>query len=181
MDWIVENAAVLVSAAIGVIGALLGVIVTQIVENRRRRKEVIDKAKPIVINYTAVSAIAQPPVTDYYFRTEGSQSGDPTTGLFKNMDNGILFIDEIRTQRKQYLPLQNATVDKNTVFRIFLTLDAGDNLEDCVLNGHDIFGNCYRYKCCFEQFTEPEHEFAVIDSMPTLVAKAKYLRGRKYA
>ena len=181
MEWLYENLAVLIAAIIGVVGALLGVVITQIIENNRRRKELIDKAKPILINYTAVSSIAQPPVTEYYFRVEGSQSGGPTIGLFKNMDNGILFIDDIETQKKRYFPLQNATVDKNTVFRIFLIVDAGDNLEDCVMNGHDIYGNCYRYKCCFEQFTEPEHEFAVIDSMPTLISNAAKSRGRNYA
>ena len=46
-----ESNATLLAALIGVFGALLGVIATSVIENKRRRKDLNDKAKPIIINY----------------------------------------------------------------------------------------------------------------------------------
>ena len=37
MEWLYVNLAVLIAAIIGVVGALLGVVITQIIENNRRR------------------------------------------------------------------------------------------------------------------------------------------------
>ena len=180
MEWIIENAAILVSAAIGVIGALLGVIITQIVENRRRRKELIDKAKPIVINYTTERSIAEHSVTSYYFETDDDGAG-MASSLFKNTDNGILFIDHIETQKKKYYPAQVATADKNTVFKVFLPVTKGENFENCALFGRDIYGNLYRYNCRFDFEKDIEHEIVIVDSMPTLISKAAKSRGRNYA
>lgn len=175
-----QNTVALVSSAMGVAGALVVFIITQIIENNRRRKELIDKAKPIIINYTAESTIAKPPVTSFFFQTDDDDAG-MASSLFKNTDNGILFIDRIETQKKQYYPAQVATVDKNTVFKVFLPVIKGENFENCALYGRDIYGNLYRYNCRFDFEKDIEHEIVIVDSMPTLISKAEKPRGRKNA
>lgn len=148
-SWVYQNSAVLIAALIGVFGALAGVIITAYIENGRRRKELLDKAKPIIINHPINAVPDRAHIPHYVFRNSTDKDEDEFYGLFKSTDNGIVFLDSIETETRQYLPQRNSAVDKNTVFIIALHIVQGETLKQCRICCHDIFGNKYYYDAEF--------------------------------
>ena len=129
-DWFGQNSGALISALISVFGALLGVIIMLIVEGHRRKTEEKAKAKPIVINYSLGHVMKKEEgFPNYIFESEGDCEAT-ITGVFKNTDNGILFIDFIDTENKRYCSKHPVVVDKNTIFHITLSGVNGDSLKN---------------------------------------------------
>lgn len=165
MDWFDQNSAALISACIGVIGALVVNIIMQAVQSRKRKQEVIDKAKPIVIN-CAYSQINKSGVMYYHFVAEG-QRIDNIVGVFKNTGNGILFIDYIDTGYGKYYPVQNSTVDKDTEFCIVVEMVNKQTLDEkLVIYCHDIFGTKYYFDAHFDFEIGSNSQIVIDDSMP---------------
>ena len=158
INWITDVIMPLLSAFIGGILALLGVIVSLKHENNKNKEERLDKAKPIVINYMSMAVDRSIPTPRYILASDEQLTNIEITGVFKNTDNGILFIDYIKTERKKYYPCHSSTVDKNTVFYIKLNVNEGENMKDCALYCHDIFGTRYYYEItfCFEPGRQSE-------------------------
>ena len=144
-NWLYQNSAVLIAALIGVFGALAGVITTAVIENKRRRKELVDKAKPIIINCPINAIKDRVHVPRYAFLNSDDKGVDSFYGFYKNTDNGIVFLDSIETETKKYLPQRNSAVDKNSTFIIELSIVEGETLKKCRIHCHDIFGNKYYY------------------------------------
>ena len=161
-----ESNATLVAAIIGVIGALLGVIVTLFFENKRRRKETIDRARPIIINYLNDSTIDNS-LTTYTLKSDTCDS-DNVFGSFKNTDNGILFLDYVDLGNKRYTPQLFAVVDTNTAFSILLQGTGGASFDKpCKLVCHDIFGNKYSYSLMLaKNNTKPYNDLILSDGIP---------------
>ena len=165
-----ESNATLVAALIGVFGALLGVIVTSVIENRRRKKNLYDKAKPIIINYQNTETLTSKTRTPYVFKSDNESKGS-IIGTFKNTDNGILFLDYIKTETKTYMPKHVIAIDKNTVFEIKLCGLEGETMKECTLYCHDIYRNKYLYNASFTSDSWQFNMISLIDGEPTKVSK----------
>lgn len=144
-NWLYQNSAVLIAALIGVFGALAGVITTAVIENKRRRKELVDKAKPIIINCPINTIPDRAHIPHYVFRNSDNKGVGRYYGIYKSTDNGIVFLDSIETETKNYLPQRNSAVDKNSTFIVELNIVEGETLKKCRIHCHDIFGNRYYY------------------------------------
>ena len=118
-EWITYVLIPLVSALIGGGLTLAGVIVTIKWESKLKKQEEIDRVKPIIISVEEQSLSKHERVYDCVFYSNGD-SNETLNGVFKNTDNGILFIDMLESTSKTYRPLRVITVDKNTYFRIIL-------------------------------------------------------------
>lgn len=167
-----ENNTALLSAVIGAAVALFGVIITEIITSCRRKKDKIENAKPIIINYLNESVTTNP-LTTYIFR---SDSGDTTdiTGSFKNTDNGLLFLDYVDIGSKRFNPKVFAVVDKNTEFSITLQGLGGASLDNEIrLYFHDVFGNPYYYRLNQTGSSRKYIRIALADDEPQPVNKAK--------
>lgn len=165
--WINSNSAALV----GVIGTLLGVLIAACIENMRRRKELVNRVKPILINYMRHQIEGEKIVSKYLFVSEGDDSKD-ITGVFKNTANGILFFDCIITDTKIYLPKYSATVDKDTAFYLILRNIEGESLKKCQIYCHDILGTQYYYNAHFN-FSGKESQIVLDDEIPHKGRKRK--------
>ncbi len=172
LNWNDQNTVTLVASIIGVFGALLGVIVLSIIENRRRRKELIEKSKPIIINipYNAITDYAHIPYI--VFVGVGTQVPHKTSCYFKNTNNGIAFFDYIETKNKKYIAQHNAAVDKDSVFGVELYLVEGESLTEFKLFCHDIFGNKYKYDVEFDYEDNKGHIY-VSSIQPVRCGKLK--------
>lgn len=162
-----ESYATLVAALIGVFGALLGVVITLLFENYRRRKERIDKAKPILINY--IHNDASKKLMGYAFKSD-STDNKHIIGCFKNTDNGVLFLDYVETETKKYFYRNNSAVDKNFVFLLGLYGLSGETLKKCTIYCHDVYGTSYKYNAKF-RLNSPDNfnRIILIDSEPERV------------
>ena len=151
----------LLSTAIGAFVSLLGVIITLKNEQKALKKERIEKLKPILINYTCAFAGEESVIPKYMFVSDGEKVDATITGVFKNTDNGILFFDKIVTESKTYIPQDNSTVDKNTVFLLELHNIAGETLKFCRIYCRDILGNEYYYDAEFVFDTNKQSEIVI--------------------
>lgn len=148
-EWITYILIPLISALIGGGLTLAGVIVTIKWEAKHKKKEEIEKVKPIVINATSPMIPKDSKIFCYTFESQGDLQKHEVFAVFKNTDNGILFFDLIKTANKEYYPIDGATVDKNTFFYISLKSIVGDTMEKCDIYCHDIYGNKYVYNGYF--------------------------------
>lgn len=165
-----ESNATLVAALIGVFGALLGVLITMFIENHRRRKELTEKAKPIVITFLHTDSSKT--LTGYIFQSD-STDNDKIMGTFKNTDNGILFIDYIKTETKKYSYYRVVAIEKNTTFIITLKGLSGETLKKCDIYCHDIYGTPYIYRAAFTQKAGKFNDITLIDSEPKKTKRKK--------
>ncbi len=144
-EWITYILIPLISALIGGGLTLAGVIVTIKWEAKQKKQEEIEKVKPIIICVEEQSIKRDEKIYDCEFYSNGD-SDETLCGVFKNTDNGILFLDMLESELKTYRPHRVITVDKNTYFRIILINVIGESLEELKLYCHDIFGNKYIYE-----------------------------------
>lgn len=177
-DWIIY---VLIPLITALIGGLVGVIFTIKWENQQKEKEKIDNAKPIIINYMGHQAQDNSRVARYFFESKddtiyGNINRQTIYGVFKNTNNGILFIDYIETGVKEYYPFSNATVDRNTAFYIVLQRIYGETLTKCIIHCHDIYNTAYCYNAhfCFDDSTQSQ--IIIDDNQPVLLKKDKNKR-----
>ena len=172
-----ESNATLVSALIGVFGALLGVVITLLFENYRRRKEQIDKAKPILINY--IHNDDSKKLMGYAFKSD-STDNNHIIGCFKNTDNGVLFLDYVETETKKYYYKNNSAVDKNSVFLLGLYGLSGETLKKCTIYCHDIYGTSYKYNAKFTPDSPGIfNKITLIDSEPQRIKRRRKERQNK--
>lgn len=152
INWITDVIMPLLSAFIGGLLALVGVLITLNHEKKERKKEQLDKAKPIIINYMVHAIDKNHPAPKYIFLNNKNTVGKDVIGIFKNTDSGILFFDYIETETKKYYPQHSSAVDKNTVFSVSIRIVNGETLKKCIFHCHDVFGTKYYYEAsfCFE-------------------------------
>ena len=150
INWIADVMVPLGSALIGGLLALLGVLITLCREKEELKKERIEKAKPILNNYSLTAVDRSNFVPVFVFKSNEGENINILEGVFKNTDNGIAFIDYIKTETKTYMPVDSVTVDKNMVFRIQLKNITGESLKFCSIFCHDIYGTKYSYKASFK-------------------------------
>lgn len=158
INWIRDIMMPLLSALIGGFLALLGVFLTLRHEQKERKAEQVDKAKPIVINYMSHAIDKNTSIPKLRFVADKDSKGHMVTGVFKNTDNGILFFDYIETEKHRYYPQHSSAVDKNTVFIVFLEIVNGETFQNCIFYCHDIFETQYYYEAsfCFESGRQSE-------------------------
>lgn len=171
-----ESNATLVAALIGVFSALLVLVITLIIENRRRRKELIDKAKPIIITYLHTDSSKV--LSGYVFQSD-STDNNIIIGTFKNTDNGILFIDYVKTETKKYSYYRVVAVEKKTIFQIALKGISGETLKKCDIYCHDIYGTPYIYRAAFTQKAGKFNDITLIDSEPQRVRRHQIRKQTK--
>lgn len=149
LSWLTDNSGILVAELIGAVGTIIAVVITIKHENRRRRKELVYKAKPILINYS-YSLVDNKDYLELVFESKDGSCDGYLMGSFKNTDNGILFLDYIETETKVYYPKLLSVVDKNTPFSIVLSNIGGETLKKCSIICHDIYENRYRFNAFFD-------------------------------
>lgn len=149
MDWTLALTTA-ISAFVGGLIALVGVVITLQHEAKVQKEERIYRAKPIMINYPIRAIPDRAHIPHYHFKTDEGKSLKEMYGFFKNTDNALLFLDYIETETKKYLPQRNSAVDKNTVFIIALHIAQGETLKQCRIYCHDIFSNKYSYEAEFD-------------------------------
>ena len=157
--------AVIISALIGVAGALLGVIITLIAEHIRRKKEQIASAKPILINYAVNQLTNKDKTPRFSFYSEGSNT-QTISGLFKNTSNAMIFLEYIKTETKEYYPDDSTTIDKNTEFYIDLLHIDGESLKQCKIFCYDIYNNAYYFQAHFDFNSQRTSNIIIDDSIP---------------
>lgn len=140
----------LISAFIGGGLTLLGVFLTiqhgNRCRNEEREKELKSQAKPILINYAAGRPDSKDAVVFQFSSSGKLESTCTLTGIIKNTDNGIAFVDKIVSGDITYLPIIDSTIDKNVVVRIVVSLaDKREKLKGATMFVHDIYGNQYCY------------------------------------
>ena len=109
VNWITEILIPLGSALIGGFLALVGVLITLHREKEELKQERIEKAKPVLINYPD-SAVDRSVLTPTYkFKANEGEMRGTLIGCFKNTDNGIAFIDCVKTETKTYIPFSYLT------------------------------------------------------------------------
>ena len=157
-NWIADVIMPLSSAVVGGLLALIGVYITLKREQKKRKEEQIEKAKPIIINYMLHAVDNKHPYPKYIFSNTEKTTDKDITGIFKNTDNGILFFDYIETETKKYYPQHSSAVDRNTVFFVSIKIVNGETFKKCIFHCHDIFGTKYYYEAsfCFESGRQSE-------------------------
>lgn len=169
--WLYENSGALVSSIIGAVATIIVVVLTIRNGNKHRKEDLIAQAKPIVINYDATQIDNYKSITQVMFEFDQADNDEKTgnvCGTFKNTDNGVLFIDCFKTESKKYLPTTVATIDKNTIFQIYVKIVRGETLKGMTVYCHDIYGNKYKYDVVYkpESF---ENIFELTNGEPILV------------
>ena len=164
INWIADVVVPLVSALIGGALALAGVLITLGREKKELKKERVEKAKPVLINYPDDAINRSELTPTFTFKANEGGSRGTLIGVFKNTDNGIAFLDCIKTETKTYLPINNVTIDKNTVFRIHLINIGGETMKKCSILCHDIYGTNYCYQAHFDCKAANRNDI-VIDSI----------------
>lgn len=164
INWITDVVVPLGSALIGGTLALIGVLITLSREKKELKNERIEKAKPVLINYPDDTIDRSKLMPSFVFKASEGDTRGTLTGVFKNTDNGIAFIDCVKTETKVYTPVNNATIDKNTIFYIRLANIAGETMKECNILCHDIYGTEYCYKAHFDCKAASRSDI-VIDSM----------------
>lgn len=167
-ECISTDFAVIASALIGVLGTLLGVLITSIVEYKRRKIEQIEKAKPILINY-ALNQLTNKDKTPWFSFLADDDSSGSVSGLFKNTSNAILFLDYVKTETKHYYPNDSTTIDRNTEFYIDLQHIGNESLKQCKIFCHDIYNNDYYFQAHFDLDYQRTSNIIIDDSMPKKV------------
>ena len=155
-QWVTDIIVPLLAALIGGGMTLIGVIITIRHDNKNReedrKRELIQRAKPILINYAGHRGAE---TTVLYFSESGKEEGGKTIfGSFKNTDNGILTVDKIvaASGNLTYLPVAYSTVDKNTAFIIGITLaNYKETFDGWTMYVHDIYDNPYCYRMKFNE------------------------------
>jgi len=138
------------SASLGGLIALFGVVITIKHEDRQRKRyreeELKVQAKPIIINYS-MQQVSEKAIATFPFSKSGEiESGETLTGIFKNTDNGIMFIDKIVSKDITYFPVADSVLDKNMPVRIVVQFaDEHEIFHDYVMHVHDIYNNKYYY------------------------------------
>ena len=150
INWITDVIVPLGASLIGGVLALVGALITIGREKAELRKERFEKAKPILINYSINTITKLEEMSIYTFRSDEEKSSASIIGVFKNTDNGIVFFDYIETETKVYKPINNVTVDKNTIFCLKLENINGENFKKCNVFCHDIFRTQYCYQANFK-------------------------------
>ena len=160
MDW-ATAVTTAISAFVGGLIALVGVVITLRHEGKSQKEERIDRAKPIMINYPAKAVPDRAHVPHYHFRASEGTVPSEKYGVFKNTDNGILFLECIRTETKEYFPQRNSAVAKNEAFIVILHLAEGETLTECRIYCHDIFGNKYYYDAQYDYDSDKERRILI--------------------
>ncbi len=166
INWVTDIIMPLSSAFIGGLLALLGVYLTLAHDRKERNVERIDKAKPILVNSVAHVLRDVEGVPKLLCRSEGETSKKTVFGCFKNTDNGILFIDNITTETKTYIPENCSTIDKDTHFYLIFYIVNGETLKTCRINCHDIFGKKYYYDGVFDLTPGSENQIVIGNIQP---------------
>ena len=135
----------LTGAILGALISLCGTIIVLKYELKKQEAERMEKIKPILINYKCANGQERESLPKYVFSSENIGDNNMLSGVFKNTDNGIVFIDKICSKDKIFIPQYNYTIDKNTVFSIELRNIHGTNINECKLLCHDVLGNNYYY------------------------------------
>lgn len=171
MNWIIENSAVLVASVIGVIGALMGVIITNHTENKRRSDAEKAKARPIIINFMRQQMPKDNSSPKYVFNADDERTGS-LVGCFKNATDSLLFLEKIETEKKTYYPKHSSVVDKNSSFYIILDFGQGETLRKPVIYCSDIYGTQYYYTAQFNLNSNSQSQI-IIDNITPISCKKR--------
>ena len=89
-------------------------------------------------------------------------------GYFKNSDNSVVFLDYVKTETKEYWPIEKSTIaiDKGEYFSILLSNIAGETLKDCTIICHDIFENSYQFRAKFTIDEKLHNDIILENSLP---------------
>ena len=145
----------LFSALIGGGLTLLGVFLT--IKDQNKKEEIARKAaaRPWIYSCEERHFLCNPKLT-YSMGVKTPISREITlTGKIKNTDNGLLFLECVKSEKATYYPNGCNVVEKNTIFELMVYLLAGvENLRDVKLYINDIYGNryCYDMICIGERF-----------------------------
>lgn len=149
-----DSTATIIAGVIGFVGALIGAIATIIAvrftinfESKRRKQDLIDQAKPILINYSddIITSEDYKKIPQIYLFSNNNENGQPLGGTLKNTNNGILFLDYVKGKKNSYFPKLSSVIDRNTVFLFYVMLVNGESIDYFEIYCHDIYGNKYKY------------------------------------
>ena len=148
---------------------LLGVFLT--IKDQNKKEEIARKAaaRPWIYSCEERHFLCNPKLT-YSMGVKTPISREITlTGKIKNTDNGLLFLECVKSEKATYHPNGCNVVEKNTIFELTVYLLAGvENLRDVKLYINDIYGNryCYDMICIGERFVLGKCE--EVKACPTL-------------
>ena len=126
----------------------IGVMITIIYENRKRKEERRLQNKPLFyrLDYRQGSYDYKETI-DYYLGVDNSDKKEgQIDGTIKNTDNAILIIEGVSVNGKIYKSLFGNVVDKNQVFYLCVNVSEKLNKDDeIIFIVKDILENEYRY------------------------------------
>ena len=133
----------IVSALIGGLVTMLGVIITIKHEKNKDSENRISSVRPWIYSIDALDT-GSPRIIR--LQTDDTlKSHDKVHIYIKNTDNGIGIIHSLRTENKVYLPIRNNIMEKNTITEIEVEWGNHENLKNICLTICDIYGNPYQY------------------------------------
>lgn len=175
-----ESTATIIAGVIGFFGALIGAAATIIAvrltitsNSKQQKQDLINQAKPILINYNdeLIKIDDYRTLPQVYLYLNGNESDDAICGTYKNTNNGILFLDYVKTKSNVYYPKLSSVIDRNTVFQIYVMLVKGEKLDFWEIYCHDIYGNNYKYVAKIN--TKYDNRLELVNSEPISIKMEK--------
>ncbi len=137
----------LISALLGGFVTMLGVRITIKAERKKDAENKTLSVKPWIFSLFKAEKKNMDSINEIFF-------GDPEKGctqgfypyiLIKNTDNGICILKRFQTKTKVYYPYHTDIVDKNSIVKINIAFEEGEDLKEFELYVSDVYGNQYVY------------------------------------
>ena len=137
----------IISAFVGGLITMLGVIITIFSRNRKDKKNALVAVKPWI--YSLDRAESGTIIVDSYIYIASEENFRDNASFIitiKNTDNGIGIVESFQTKNKIYYPMVGRILEKNKTTNLAIYLDEGTILEEMYLVITDIYDNKYKYK-----------------------------------
>ena len=142
----------LISALLGGGLTVLGVLISIKHENKKRRDEEVKAKKPLFCLIDPTQDYNYKNTVQYDFINEELNSKGWIVAMFKNTDNSILVLDNIKVDNNIYHPSNGTLVDKNLIFYTYIHVDINTIVDTgtfIIMTVKDTLGNQYKYRLGF--------------------------------
>jgi hypothetical protein len=115
----------------------------------------IASVKPIFIKLNSHNSIGNDFVMEPEFKTDNIHK---LYGIIQMTDNGIMFVDKITSLKHQYKPVNESTINKNSVIKWVISIPDDEKYEDLKLYVNDIYGTVYTYQLAIQKIDDNNDE-----------------------
>lgn len=173
-DILVDIVVPLLSALIGGLLTMLGVVYTIKNERNKSEEQTIQDAKPWLFSLVPLDEYDYKKASTIILR--GSEPLDENMKLqfiIKNTDNGVGIIEKFETENNVYFPCVGRILDKNSISHVDAVVNKWETLKDMFLYVKDIYGNRYKYKVLFDEEARGGYRIEEVEFIPTKMSRRK--------